>query len=140
MADEVRKILDMLETGKINAEQANKLIAALGTASSKPEPASTSTNGRWLKIRVFETGAQKPKVNVNLPLGLLKILVKFGTKFSGNIPEPVTRELSEKGIHVNFNDMSPEQLEELFSELTKFGPTKLVDVDEGQEHVEITIE
>ena len=142
MREEERKILQMLQDGKITAEQAEKLLEAL-----KNNAETATKRAKWLRIRVYEGGAEKPTVNINLPLGLLKILLKMGGKFMGGkltdkIPNSVRERLEQQGIPLNIDVLTPEQVDQLMSALTEEGPLKLVDVDdeESGEKVEITIE
>lgn len=76
-------ILKMIEEGKITAEEGMELMEALGktpaeqgAASGNVTPAATAENRgtdmRMLRIRVTE-GNGKTKVNVNLPIQLVKV-------------------------------------------------------------------
>jgi len=140
MNPEVHKILEMLEQGKISAEQAEKLLAAVDSMPACESHESHKKRSRWLKVRVYENGADKPKVNVNLPLGLMKVLLKLGAKFSDKVPAQVQAKLQEKGVNLDLDGLTPEQLEEIFASLTQEGPLKLVEVDEEHEKVEVFLE
>ncbi len=66
MQNEVKKILDLLAEGKINAEQADKLIDAL------------KYKKKLKKLRIsIEEESGKSLLNIKVPL----FLAKFGTKF-----------------------------------------------------------
>ena len=69
--DEIRKIIDLLESGKIDAEQAERLMNAL---KSKNEPIRKT---RKLGIIIMEENKPKPMLNIKIPLSL----AKFGAKF-----------------------------------------------------------
>ncbi|MCD6530881.1 hypothetical protein J7K99_00370 [bacterium] len=140
MREEEVKILRMLEEGKITAEQAEKLLEALRKPEEKPE--TKSRKARWLRIRVYEDGREKPKVNINVPLGLVKALSKLGVKFMDKVPDRVREKLEEQGVDFDLNSITPEQIDELTNSLTSEGPLKLVDVDDTEEgeKVEIMIE
>ena len=69
--EEKRRILEMVKEGKINAEEAARLLEALNPS---PEPQKSA---RKLKIQIFEEGRDKPKVNIAIPLKL----AKFGMNF-----------------------------------------------------------
>ncbi len=79
------QILKMVEEKKISAEDAAKLLAALGeTDSAKtagPAP-SPGTTGKWFRVRVTDLKSGKRKVNVNIPLSLVDVGVKMGAKFA----------------------------------------------------------
>ncbi len=78
MSEERMQILRMLEAGQIKAREAAELLAAL----EKPKPGpETSTRGRWLRVRVTDLKSGKPKVSVNVPLGLMEIALRMGARF-----------------------------------------------------------
>jgi hypothetical protein len=74
-------------------------------------------DGRMLRVRVFEKGASRAKVTVNLPMALADLLFK-------SLPEEAKRDLRRKGYDAdNFWD-----------QLKKLGPTQIIDIegDEGE--------
>ena len=124
IVDERRKILDLLESGRINADQASELLRALGGASPRevepppppPPPARTGT-ARMLRISIDATGDEgdkkKAKIRVNVPLGL----AKFATRF---LPAEAKGELEAQGV----------DLSELIAALSSETPEgRLVDID-----------
>lgn len=122
-SDERLKILQMLEEGKITAEEASNLIRALGKQERKRRPTSTSqTEPRWLRVRVFEANKDRASVNVNLPINMVNVGLKMGARF---IPEFEGLDLEELG------------------EALRAGVTgKIIDVvdEEDGSHVEVYIE
>jgi hypothetical protein len=88
------KILSMLQDGVINADQAAKLLEALGSTSSEPKspPSPPSVErigggrpGKFFRVRVTDTDTGKTRVNVRLPVGLVGAGLKMGMKFSPEI-------------------------------------------------------
>lgn len=82
ISDERRKVLQMVEEGKLSPEDGARLLAALGQGEEpEVEPAPSSpggdANGRTLRVRVSNVITGKQKVAVNIPLGL----VDFGLRF-----------------------------------------------------------
>ncbi len=69
--EDKRKILDMVAEGKITAEEAAKLLAAMN-----PKPVSV-VKGKQLVFQIIREGSEKPKVNIAIPLKL----AKFGMNF-----------------------------------------------------------
>ena len=140
MREEELKILRMLEEGKITAEQAEKLLEALRKPEEEPE--AKSRKAKWLRIRVYENGREKPTVNINLPIALVKGLTKMGVKFMNMVPDRVRERMEEQGVDFDLNSITPEQIDELTNSLTGEGPLKLVDVEDTEEgeKVEIVIE
>lgn len=80
--EERRKILQMLEEGKITAEEAAALLRALG--SRKPGPTGPSPIGerRFLHICVTDIGSGKNKVNITVPLQLVKVGLRIAERFA----------------------------------------------------------
>ncbi|MGC8873024.1 MAG: SHOCT-like domain-containing protein [Chloroflexia bacterium] len=75
MAEERMRILRMLESGQIRAEEAAELLAAL-------EKRTESTQGRWLHVRVTDRTTGREKVHVNVPLGLVDVAIRMGARFA----------------------------------------------------------
>lgn len=82
MREETVQILKMVEEGKITADQAVQLIEA-GNLFDNSKDRSTAVSGRakWLRVRVYDLNSNKRKVNVSIPLSLVSIGLKLGTKF-----------------------------------------------------------
>ena len=104
IVDERRKILDLLESGRINADQASELLRALGGATREagptpppPPPARTGT-ARTLRISIDVPASAgdktSAKIRVNVPLGL----AKFATRF---LPAEAKGELEAQGVDLN---------------------------------------
>ena len=93
-SDERLKVLTMVQEGKITAEEAVQLLEALEESSSEAHkkqarmPAAAmeyaGKYGKWLQMRVTDTDTGKIRVNVRLPLGVVKAGLKMGMRF---VPE-----------------------------------------------------
>lgn len=71
-------ILRMIEEGKINAEEGARLIRALGEPKPSARPSSEPFDtSRSLRIRVTDLGADRPRVNVTVPIGLVKLALRW---------------------------------------------------------------
>lgn len=88
MKDEISRVLTLVEEGKIDKEKASELINLLQgnvqpelVTSKKEVPYGT----KMLKIRV--TSEEGDNVNVNLPINLVKAVLKVGTNIAEKIPE-----------------------------------------------------
>jgi len=72
------KILRMLEEGKIKADEAARLLEAVGESGAEAEAAAaTKGRGKTLHVRVFRGDSERPNVDVNIPLSLAKWALKF---------------------------------------------------------------
>lgn len=71
MKEEIRRILKMVEDGKIDLDKASELIEAINKTNNTLQQLPVSENSeRMLKVRVFS--ATKDVVNVNVPVKFLK--------------------------------------------------------------------
>ena len=130
--DEKLRILKMLEEGKITSDEANKLLETIEGKSANIEGKI-----RLLKVKVLESGAQK--VNIKIPLKLIKLIAKVGGNINIKLPSEATEKLAEKGINLeNIKDV--EKLNEILVELEKEAPFELINVDEGEKKVIVSIE
>lgn len=86
MQDEISRVLLMVEEGKIDKEKASELINALkGKERSVTLAKETSYGNKMLKIRA--SSAEGDNVNVNLPINLVKAVLKVGTSIAEKIPQ-----------------------------------------------------
>lgn len=126
LKEERMQILKMLEEGKISANDAAQLLSALEMgAARETEAASGSTpraKARWLRIRVTDQASGKQKVSVNLPMGLVKVGMKMGARFTPGV----------EGV----------DLQELAELIDSGAEGKIIEVDDHEdgEHVEIFVE
>ena len=131
LSEERLKILEMLQDGKINAEQAEGLLQALGEEKAERQAPSReegsffgggSRGKRWFRVRVTDTDSGKTRVNVRMPLGVVTAGLKMGRRFAPEI-----------------EDLDISELMEMINEGAE---GRVVDVydDEDGEHVEVFIE
>src|SRR5690606_8449692 len=121
MTDERLQILRMVEQGKVSAEEAVKLLEALGDDSSA-QPARARRSNRMMRVRVIE--GERTKINVNLPLQLARVALGF-------VPKDALRG-SVGGEHLD-GDASMRMLEEGLE-------GKIVDVEDEDTKVEVIVE
>lgn len=85
MKEEMKQILAMVEDGKLSAEEATALIQSLqekDAITGKSEKAEYLN--KFLRIRAEDEGN---KVNINLPLRLVKVALQSGLSIASKIPE-----------------------------------------------------
>ncbi len=125
MTEERLRILEMVAEGKISVEEADQLMETMEQSDNRYQGKAQNTRpkkSKALKILVQEGG--KEKVNLSIPLSLAQA-------FTGFMPENTKAKLEDKNINIS------ELLENLEN---GNGDGKLIDIDEGNEHVEIRIE
>jgi hypothetical protein len=142
MNENRRQILEMLAAGKITADEAERLLAALdpdtakpagGTSSNAgtgPQPAATHTRAKYLRVLVEAdeemTGLKGPtSVNVRVPLQLLRAGVRLAALIPQQAHNQLDQALSSHGVPLTLSQIKPENLEELIDHLEDL----TVDVD-----------
>jgi hypothetical protein len=147
-----RQILEMLASGKITADEAERLIAALETgatqtgfsATGSNTTASVKTRAKYLRVLVeadeATTGNKGPtSVNVRVPMQLLRAGVRLASLIPVQAHNHFDQAMSRHGVPLTLSQIKPENLEELIDHLEDF----TVDVDtrdEGQTKVRVFCE
>ena len=85
MKEEIAKILAMMEEGKIDADKAAELINLLKEKEEVYEQKSSGYLDKILKIRVVSE--KNDNVNINLPIKLVKAVLKAGHGIAVSVPE-----------------------------------------------------
>jgi hypothetical protein len=77
----------MVSDNKIDAQEAARLLGALNASpGADAEPAPTG-RARWFRVRVTDMETGRTKVNVNLPLSLVKVGMRMGAHFAPEVEE-----------------------------------------------------
>ena len=139
MIEERRKILEMLADGKINVDEAEKLMSALlsnGFDSSK-ENGAAGPRPKYLRVLVEPApgNTEADRVNIRVPLKLIKAGLKMASLIPKQAHDKVNDALREKGLEMDFTQIKPEDLEEIVYQLNDLS----VDV-EGKEKVRVFCE
>ena len=113
----IRQVLEMLNEGKINPEEAEKLIESLVSAgtSTSLEDSPSSNNKKPLKFLRVSVVDNIDEIDIRIPIKLLR----FGMKFSQVLPPEYRSRLEEHGIDLNsFRDYSDEELVDALADLS----------------------
>ena len=129
MSSEKKKILEMLEEGKITSKEAADLLEAVDDSTENNNQVSTisrSYSKKYLKIRVFEA-EKESKVNLNIPIKLVKLGISFASKLNSKI----------EGVQIS-NEEIDVILEAIDNEIE--GEILSINADDGKTQVKIYIE
>ncbi len=80
-AEERMKILEMIREGTISAEEGARLLEALQT-QDKRQTQSEGRESRWMRVKVTDLKTSAVKVSVNIPMGLVRVGIKMGARFT----------------------------------------------------------
>ena len=98
MSEERARILQMVSENKIDAQEAARLLGALSNAPSQADGGTETVrtgSARWFRVRVTDLATGRTKVNVNLPLSLVKVGLRMGAHFAPEVQELDWDELME---------------------------------------------
>jgi len=141
MNEDRKRVLGMLADGKITAEEAERLLDAMGrpAPTSVLEAPRTSRNSpRYFRVEVYsdDPGDGPTKVNVRIPIGLLRAGVRLSALIPPRARDEVNAAMAREGIAFDINNLKPENLEELIEHLSDFS----VDVDNEKAKVRVYCE
>jgi hypothetical protein len=140
MTEERRQILEMLASGKITADEADRLLGAVQGAPALATAIATQTKPGPKFIRVMvdakEGKDRKPvHINVRVPIALLRAGVRFASLIPTSAQERVNEELRKQGMTFDVSQIKPENLNELIDHLQDVS----VDITDEDDDVKIKI-
>ena len=128
MADNKKRILEMLAQNKISADEAYQLLSALeseGVAAKGISKAGTAERMKYKYLRVcivpgneHEHGSKGDRVNVRVPMTLIRAGMKFTSLLPPEIWDKVNGALHEKGIDFDMRNLKPEDMDGLLEALS----------------------
>jgi hypothetical protein len=144
MNNDRRSVLQMLADGKINADEAERLINAIEGAGSTPRPQEGPSVGhnkpppKYLRVSVDAVDADEgpTKVNIRVPMALLRAGVRLTSLIPPGARDQVNAELAKNGVPFDIGQLKPENLEDLIAHLDDFS----VDVDAQDAKVRVYCE
>jgi hypothetical protein len=136
-----RSILQMLADGKITADEAERLIAAMERNGSSPQAVTPGRSGSPKYLRVLvdtdEPGQGGPtKVNIRVPMALLRAGVRLTSVIPPQARDHINAEMAKNGVPFDIGQVRPENLEEMLEQLNDLQ----VDVDQERTKVRVFCE
>jgi hypothetical protein len=142
MNEDRKRILSMLADGKITADEAERLLDAMGRDPA-PRIGSTPVTGHNIPPKYFrvvvdanQPGEGPAKVNVRVPMQLLRAGVRLSALIPPRARDEVNAAMAREGIPFDINQLKPENLDDLIEHLAEF----TVDVDSGDAKVRVFCE
>ena len=147
MSDERKQILQMLADGKITADEADRLLAALESGAAEPEvedrpegseepAAEPGGKPKFLRIKVQSaTGGHHGHENINVKIPI--VLLKAGMKLTSVMPEKARSKFAahpgDKGLGLALNQLDGENIDTLIQALAE----SAIDIDADDENIRI---
>jgi len=146
---EEKKILEMIEKGQITAEEGMELLQALRDVDIEQEEVLIEEykspvqkrEFKFLRIKVT-TEKGETKVNVNIPIKLIKAIGGILPQANNLIPEDVKSQMNQKGINLGSIDLNKiiNALESGELEDTVLVDVETYDEEDGKTQVKIYVE
>ena len=117
--DERNHILYMVESGKVTAAQAAQLLDSL---EWEPEHSRERSRNRTARVRVTNLATNRQKVNVTIPVSLIQVGLRLGTRLvpqvSGSALEDLLRAIENgaTGRVLDLQDLEEGERVEIFAE------------------------
>jgi len=141
MNEDRKRILSMLAEGKLTADEAERLLDAMQrpVIASAAAPTFRSNNApKYFRVEVEakEPGEGQTKVNVRVPVQLLRAGVRLSALIPPKARDEVNAAMAREGIPFDINQLKPENLDDLIDHLGDM----TVDVDSADAKVRVYCE
>ena len=143
MTEERRQILQMLAENKITADEAERLLDAVGRELPEPLPGAgpgSKPKPKYLRVLVdYDDGTgtdTEGRINVRVPLKLLRAGVRLTSLMPPGAIAKASEELDKAGYPIDLAELKPQQLEDLVDALDELS----VDVDDPGSKIRIFCE
>jgi hypothetical protein len=120
MNEQRRQILEMLAEGKINADEAERLIAALERSIDEESAAGEPRRKppKYLRVVVDDRSEGEPThVNIRVPLQLLRAGVRLASLVPPGALNQANDQLQRSGVPIDLTQLKPEHIEDLIEHL-----------------------
>jgi hypothetical protein len=134
-----RRILSLLAEGKVSADEAERLLAALergGSPSAAPAPTNRPPKYMHVRVDALEARSGPTKVNIRVPMSLLRAGVRLSALIPPEARDEVNAAMGKQGLHFDINQLKPENLDELVEQLAEL----TLDLDNERARVRIYCE
>jgi hypothetical protein len=147
MSDNQKRILQMLAEGKINIDEAQRLLSLVNDRDGGENTPGSNGQGskslpRYIHVIVEPRAGESQngsfqdrhsKVNIRVPLSLIRAGMKFATLMPSETAEHIDKALKEKGLSFNVKHLKEEDMQELISALQD----SVINIDNEKELIRI---
>ncbi len=146
MSENRKRILEMLADKKITVDEAERLLALVGTDESSKEQSSGATQdkkgpAKYLRVLIQpgpegESGHSAERVNVRVPMSLIRAGMKLTSLIPPEAVDKVNEAMKEKGINFDLRNLKADDIQELVDAISDLE----VNIDSGREKVHVYVE
>jgi hypothetical protein len=148
MGESQKKILQMLAEGKINVDEAERLMKLIDVDNESSERAAGTKRGgsmpRYMRVVVEPkpgadrngSDSKKERVNVRVPFNLIRAGMKLVSLIPSEAADEVDKAFKEKGFSFDVRKLKEDDLEQLVTALQE----SEIDVETDSETVKVYAE
>jgi hypothetical protein len=137
MSEERRQVLEMLSAGKINVQEAEQLLQAVGTTPPQDPGSDKKVEPRYFRILVNKPahdGKKAETVNIRVPMTVVRGGLRLGALFPSMLGKKTIK--LDNGMDLDLSKITYQDLEGLIKDIGEL----TVDVDGGDSQVRIRCE
>lgn len=139
MNDNSRRVLEMLSEGKVSVDEAERLLSLVdedpkGTAMTQHTGQARQGAARHLRVTVDSDGGER--VDLRVPLALIKAGVKLHTLLPEEAAKGIRKAMKKKGVDIDHLNLRSDGLEQLIDALSEIE----VDVQDEDNRVRVYCE
>ena len=138
MNEERKKVLNMVQEGKITAEEAEKLLDRMESGQGE-ETLKQNVLPKFLYVRVDPkqgVSGEHGRVRVRVPLSLVRAGMNIASLMPKDVHDKIDHAMHEKGMKFDLSELKPENIDQLMLALKELQ----VDVDSDKETVKVYCE
>ena len=144
MSETRRQVLEMLAAGKITADEAERLIAALETDTPPLAESRHALKPKYLRVIVESDDPAEShgpvRVNTRVPMQLLRAGVKLANLIPPQARQHVDKALHDQGIPFDMSGINAGNLEEIVNQLEDLTvDVDLDDLDHRKQKVKVRV-
>jgi polyhydroxyalkanoate synthesis regulator phasin len=144
MSETRRQVLEMLAAGKITAEEAERLIAALERDTAPAAESRPAVKPKYLRVIVESDDPAEShgpvRVNTRVPMQLLRAGVKLANLIPPQARQHVDKALHDQGIPIDMSGINAGNLEEIVNQLEDLTvDVDLDDLDHKKQKVKVRV-
>ncbi len=118
MSDDRTRILNMLAEGKITADEAARLLDALGSApgGERGDANAVKESPRFMCVQVTD---DEDRVDVRLPLALIRAGMKIKNLLPEHASDQIQAKMNAHGVRFDLDNLNDKNIDDLIEALTQ---------------------
>jgi hypothetical protein len=113
MSEERLRILNMVASGKITPDEAEKLLYALNEEHGESSSSAMPKNPKFIRVKV----SGNDNVDIRVPINILRTGIKLTALIPPQAMSHIEERMKEKGLNFDLSHIRKEDIDELIANL-----------------------